>query len=121
MKKVGFALVLAVALAGCDDPSEIFRLGTPASRALNASRQTYKDCLAQNPNVPENCEAARRSFEADLNAYSAESARLGPLMANPPLQQVQPATFSPGPIFPTCPLGYHPQPDGRGNMLCVAS
>jgi predicted small secreted protein len=44
-----------------------------AGQDMENSRIAYKKCLEEHPDDPDKCEALRRAFEADLNAYRATS------------------------------------------------
>ena len=69
-------VVLAVALAltsGCGVASKV-----NARNDMEASKMAYKRCLEQNPNDPSKCEALRRAYEADMQAYRETSKGIRP-------------------------------------------
>jgi hypothetical protein len=49
-----------------------------ARNEMEASKATYKDCLARNPQNVSACEGSRLSYEADMKAYRATSAGIQP-------------------------------------------
>ena len=56
-------LILALPLAGCGF--------IQAQNQYNASAEKYKQCLAANPNAPQQCEGLRLILEVDERRYNA--------------------------------------------------
>ena len=64
MRKL-FALIIILVLGSGCGVVAMDRIG----REMELSKATYKKCLEQNQNDPSKCEALRRAYEADLQAY----------------------------------------------------
>ena len=60
MLKLALILCLALLAAGCV---------SAAWKDVLKSKDTYKACLAANPDNPDKCESLRRAYEADFQAY----------------------------------------------------
>ncbi len=66
--------VVALALAnGCGSTAK-----AEAKRDLENSQAAYERCLQQNPGDPSKCEALKRAYEADVEAYREAGKATGP-------------------------------------------
>lgn len=76
MKKWLPAIILAVALAlanGCGTTAK-----AEARKDMDNSKAAYERCLQQNPDNPSQCEALKRAYEADVEAYRQAGKATGP-------------------------------------------
>ncbi len=78
MNQLLVATVLSATLTfinGCATADQI-----SAKNAMLASKAAYERCLEQNPAVPSKCEALRKAYEADYQAYQAAKKAGGPIL-----------------------------------------
>lgn len=71
-------MVLSAALAfsiGCATADQV-----RAKNAMLASKAAYERCLQQNPADPSRCEALRKAYEADYQAYQEAKKEGGPIL-----------------------------------------
>ena len=59
-------MLLPLLLNGCAVVAKV-----NARKDLEASRDSYQNCLRQNPKNTSACESARQAFEVDLQIYRA--------------------------------------------------
>jgi membrane-bound lytic murein transglycosylase len=78
MNKLLVAIVLSatLALTYCCASAQQVR----AKNAMLASMAAYERCLQQNPADPSKCEALKRVYEADYQAYQAAKQAGGPIL-----------------------------------------
>ncbi len=70
------AIIVAVALPfayGCGTTAQ-----AEAKKEMEQSRAAYERCRQQNPGDPSKCEALRKAYEADVQAYHEASKATGP-------------------------------------------
>jgi hypothetical protein len=78
MNKLLVAMVAGAALAftnGCGGADQ-----ARAKNAMLSSMAAYAECLKQHPDDPSQCEALRRAYEADYQAYQAAEQAGGPVL-----------------------------------------
>jgi hypothetical protein len=78
MNKLLVAMVVSAALAftnGCATADQV-----RAKNAMLASMAAYAKCLEQNPADSSKCEALRRAYEADYQAYQEAEQEGGPVL-----------------------------------------
>ena len=76
MKKWLPVIILAMTLPfayGCNTTAR-----AAAKKEMEQSRAAYERCLQQNPGDPSQCEALRRAYEADVQAYQEAGKASGP-------------------------------------------
>ena len=78
MNKLLVAMAVSAALAftyGCATADQV-----RAKNAMLASRAAYERCLQQNPTDSSKCEALRKAYEADYQAYQEAEQEGGPIL-----------------------------------------
>jgi hypothetical protein len=73
MLRLTLILCAVLVVSGCGVAAKV-----TAREDMQNSKAAYKACLAANPDNPDKCEALRRAYEADIQAYRETSKGLRP-------------------------------------------